>query len=30
LIRSVYGVDTEIRYAPDSTSPRIHVLKKAQ
>ncbi|MGN7470823.1 ABC transporter ATP-binding protein [Brevibacillus sp. SAFN-007a] len=30
LILSVYGVDTDIQYAPDSTSPRIHVLKKAQ
>lgn len=30
LIRSVYGVDTDIHYAADGTSPRIHVLKKAQ
>ena len=29
LIRSVYGVDTEIQYTPDSDSPRIHVLNKA-
>jgi len=29
LIRSVYGVDTEIQYTPDSDSPRIHVLSKA-
>ncbi|WP_409177642.1 ABC transporter ATP-binding protein [Brevibacillus fortis] len=29
LIRSVYGVETEIQYSPDSSSPRIHILKKA-
>ncbi|MFX3636480.1 MAG: ABC transporter ATP-binding protein [Candidatus Pristimantibacillus sp.] len=28
LIRSVYGVDTEIQNRPGSTSPRIHVLNK--
>ncbi|MGO4695115.1 ABC transporter ATP-binding protein [Paenibacillus sp. 2TAB26] len=28
LIRSVYGVETEIQQMPESASPRIHVLKK--
>lgn len=28
LIRSVYGVETEIHYWLDSDSPRIHVLQK--
>ncbi|MDU5143750.1 MAG: ABC transporter ATP-binding protein [Paenibacillus dendritiformis] len=28
LIRSVYGVETEIQYGPDSECPRIHVLQK--
>ncbi|EPY13352.1 MULTISPECIES: ABC transporter ATP-binding protein [Paenibacillus] len=28
LIRSVYGVDTDIQYLPDREHPRIHVLNK--
>lgn len=28
LIRSVYGVETEIQQMPENESPRIHVLKK--